>query len=41
MTNITKLEFVALNSSGKKYLLWILDAKAHLILNGMGETIKE
>ena len=30
MSNITKLEFVALDISGKNYLSWILDAEIHL-----------
>ena len=41
MANITKLEFVALDLSGKNYLSWILNAKIHLISKGLGETIKE
>ncbi|KAL6543983.1 hypothetical protein OROGR_010480 [Orobanche gracilis] len=41
MANITKLEFVALDISGKNYLSWILDADIHLISKGLGETIKE
>ena len=34
MSNITKLEFVALDISGKNYLSWILDAM------NFGNTIK-
>ncbi|KAJ0043745.1 hypothetical protein Pint_18352 [Pistacia integerrima] len=30
MTNLTKLEFVALDITGKNYLSWILDAEIHL-----------
>ena len=31
MSNITKLDFAALNILGKNYLSWILDAEIHLI----------
>ncbi|XP_059636158.1 uncharacterized protein LOC132278382 [Cornus florida] len=41
MSNLTKLEFVALDISGKNYLSWILDAKIHLDAMGLGNTIKE
>ena len=41
MTNITKLEFAALDISGKNYLSWILDAKIHLDAMNLGNTIKE
>ena len=41
MSNLTKLEFVALDLSGKNYLSWILDAKIHLDAMGLGDTIKE
>ncbi|KAL6544087.1 hypothetical protein OROGR_010584 [Orobanche gracilis] len=41
MANITKLEFVALDISGKNYLSSILDADIHLNSKGLGETIKE
>ena len=30
MSNLTKLEFVALDISGNNYLSWILDAEIHL-----------
>ena len=30
MSNLTKLEFVALDISGKNYLSWILGAELHL-----------
>ncbi|CAN0925179.1 hypothetical protein LINGRAHAP2_LOCUS34611, partial [Linum grandiflorum] len=36
MSNIAKLEFVALDVSGKNYLSWILDAEIHLQANGLG-----
>jgi len=35
MPNLTKLEFVALDTFGRNYLVWIHDA------NNLGETIKE
>ena len=41
MSNITKLEFVALDISGKNYLSWILDAKIHLDAMNIGAMIKE
>ena len=40
MSNITKLEFAALDISGKNYLSWILDAKIHLDAMNLGNTIK-
>ena len=30
MSNITKLEFIVLDSSSKNYLCWILNVKIHL-----------
>ncbi|KAK9675973.1 hypothetical protein RND81_11G045200 [Saponaria officinalis] len=41
MSNLAKLDFVALDISGNNYLLWVLDAEIHLDANGLGETIKE
>ena len=41
MTNLAKLEFVALDIIGKNYLSWILDAEIHLEANALGETIKD
>ncbi|XP_059663750.1 uncharacterized protein LOC132309462 [Cornus florida] len=41
MSNLTKLEFVALDISGKNYLSWILDAQIYLDAMGLGDTIKE
>ena len=41
MSNLTKLEFVALYISGNNYLSWILDAEIHLDASNLGETIKE
>jgi hypothetical protein len=41
MTNLTKLEFVALDISGKNYLPQTLDTKIHLTANNLGDTIKD
>jgi hypothetical protein len=41
MSNLTKLEFVALDISGKNYLLWILDAEIHLEAMNLGDIIKD
>ncbi|XP_074323994.1 uncharacterized protein LOC141660911 [Apium graveolens] len=41
MSNLTKLEFNALDVTGKNYLTWILDAEIHLSAMGLGDTIKE
>jgi hypothetical protein len=41
MTNLTKLEFVALDISGKNYLPRTLDTKIHLTANNLGDTIKD
>ena len=41
MTNITKLEFAALDISGKNYLSWILKIEIHLNAMNLGNTIKE
>ena len=41
MENLAKLEFVALDITGKNYLSWILDAEIHLEANVLGETIKD
>ncbi|KAJ0432107.1 putative transcription factor interactor and regulator CCHC(Zn) family [Helianthus annuus] len=41
MTNLAKLEFMALDITGKNYLSWVLDAEIHLNANNLGETIKE
>ena len=40
MSNLTKLEFAALDISGKNYLPWTLDAKIHLEAKNLGDTIK-
>jgi gag-polypeptide of LTR copia-type/Zinc knuckle len=41
MSNLAKLEFVALNISGNNYLSWILDAEIHIDAMGLGNTIME
>ena len=41
MANLAKLEFVALDITGKNYLSWILDAEIHLEANALEETIKD
>ncbi|XP_040935307.1 uncharacterized protein [Gossypium hirsutum] len=41
MSNLTKLEFVALDITGNNYLSWVLDAEIHLDAKGLGEAIKE
>ena len=41
MSNLAKLDFVALDISGKNNLSWVLDAEIHLNANGLGETIKD
>ena len=41
MSNLTKLEFVALDISGKNYLSWILDVEIHLDAMNLGVMIKE
>ena len=41
MSNLTKLDFVTLDISGKNYLSWIRNAEIHLTSMNLGETIKE
>ena len=41
MSNLAKLEFTALDITGKNYLSWILDAEIHLDSMGLGDTIKK
>ncbi|XP_047331899.1 uncharacterized protein LOC124935510 [Impatiens glandulifera] len=41
MSNLTKLEFTALDITGKNYLTWILDAEINLAANGLGNTIND
>ncbi|XP_040930070.1 uncharacterized protein [Gossypium hirsutum] len=39
MQYLAKLEFAALDISGKNYLSWVLDAEIHLDAKGLGNTI--
>ncbi|XP_049376657.1 uncharacterized protein LOC125841549 [Solanum stenotomum] len=41
MSNLSKLEFVALDISEKNYLSWVLDAEIHLTAKGLGDSIIE
>ncbi|CAN6717808.1 unnamed protein product [Malus baccata var. baccata] len=41
MANLAKLDFVALNITGKNSLTWVMDAKIHLETANLGETIKK
>ncbi|CAN6697496.1 unnamed protein product [Malus baccata var. baccata] len=41
MANLAKLDFVALDIIGKNYLIWVMDAKIHLEVGNLGDTIKE
>ncbi|XP_060206240.1 uncharacterized protein LOC132633806 isoform X1 [Lycium barbarum] len=41
MSNLSKLEFVALDITGNNYLSWVLDAEIHLETKGLGDTIKQ
>ena len=40
MSKLSHLEFNALDISENNYLSWILDAKIHLDLMDLGDTIK-
>ncbi|KAJ9557575.1 hypothetical protein OSB04_012189 [Centaurea solstitialis] len=41
MSKLAKLEFLALDITGKNYLSWVLDAEIRLDTKGLGKTIKE
>ena len=41
MSNLTKLEFVALDITGKNYLSWTINAKIHLDTMNLGVVIKK
>ena len=41
MSNLAKLEFVALDISGKNYLSWVLDAEIYLDVMNLENTMKE
>ncbi|KAM2574744.1 hypothetical protein TB2_006658 [Malus domestica] len=41
MANLAKLDFVALDITGKNYLTWVVDTKIHLDAGNLRETINE
>ncbi|XP_019228735.1 PREDICTED: uncharacterized protein LOC109209843 [Nicotiana attenuata] len=41
MSNLSKLEFLALDISGKNYLSWVLDVEIYLAVKGLGDTITQ
>ena len=41
MTNLAKLEYAALDITGKNYLTWVLDTKIYLEAGNLGDTIRE
>ncbi|XP_068304206.1 uncharacterized protein [Pyrus communis] len=41
MANLAKLDFAALDITGKNYLTWVLDTKIHLEAGNLGHTIRE
>ncbi|XP_050160447.1 uncharacterized protein LOC126633997 [Malus sylvestris] len=41
MTNLTNLDFVVLDITGKNYLTWVVDVNIYLGAGNLGETIKE
>ncbi|XP_070032071.1 uncharacterized protein [Nicotiana tomentosiformis] len=41
MSNLSKLEFIALDISGKSYMSWVPDDEIHLDAMGLEDTIKE
>ncbi|XP_070676310.1 uncharacterized protein [Malus domestica] len=41
MANLVKLDFAALDITGKNYLTWVLDTKIHLEAGNLGDTIRE
>ncbi|KAK4716531.1 hypothetical protein R3W88_014869 [Solanum pinnatisectum] len=41
MLKLSKLEFVALDISGKNYFSWVRDAEIHLTAKGLGDSIIE
>ncbi|XP_050104730.1 CDT1-like protein a, chloroplastic [Malus sylvestris] len=41
MTNLAKLEYAALDITGKNYLTLVLDTKIHLEAGNLGDTIRE
>ncbi|KAM1514351.1 hypothetical protein ACFX1Z_025678 [Malus domestica] len=41
MANLAKLEYAALDITGKNYLTWVLDTKIHLEAGNLGDTIRD
>ncbi|KAJ9544549.1 hypothetical protein OSB04_024256 [Centaurea solstitialis] len=41
MSNLTKLEFAALDVNGKNYMSWTIDVKMHLESMGILDTLNE
>ena len=41
MANLTKLEFIVLQSSGRNYLSWVFNVEIHLDAMGLGYTTKK
>ena len=41
MSNLVKLDFLALDISSNNYLSWVLDAEIHLDVMNLGNTIEE
>ncbi|XP_019255201.1 PREDICTED: uncharacterized protein LOC109233794 [Nicotiana attenuata] len=41
MSNLSKLEFVALDIPGKSYMSWVIDAEIHLDAMVLADTIKD
>ena len=41
MVNLIKLEFTALQSSGRNYLSWVFNVEIHLDAMGLGYTTKK
>ena len=41
MSNLSKLQFEALHTTGNNYLTWAMDAEMYLAAEGNGDVIKE
>ncbi|KAM1803804.1 hypothetical protein ACFX12_029743 [Malus domestica] len=41
MANLAKLDFAALDITGKNYLTWVLDTKIHMEAANLGDTIRK
>ncbi|CAM8980104.1 unnamed protein product [Rhodiola kirilowii] len=37
MSNLVRLQFIALDVFGKNYLTWVVDAELHLASNNLGK----